>query len=244
MFSARIPTSCVSDLLAFATVTLALAVLAGLTAVADPKKPNTSCAGWQLDNCYGESQMDQFLEVGHQMLTDYLAHIAVSSGPTLIYVPEGRSVNSQCGWQFDHSSDYCPASNTVFRGQGLLWDNYHQYGAAGPIAGLGHEYGHFLQRISDVPYPQTNAETIQHEDQADCVAGAFVKYLEGLGHVEYPQDFRNLGRFLRAIGSAEGPGRDHGTADERVHAFKLGLFGDLTACNRFYPRTPLAMLAM
>ena len=86
-------------LLAVATVTLALAVLAGLTAVADPKKPNTSCAVWQLDNCYSESQMDQFLEVGHQMLTDYLAHIAVSSGPTLIYVPEGRSVNSQCGWQ-------------------------------------------------------------------------------------------------------------------------------------------------
>ena len=153
MFSARIPTSCVSDLLAVATVTLALAVLAGLTAVADPKKPNTSCAGWQLDNCYSESQMDQFLEVGHQMLTDYLAHIAVSSGPTLIYVPEGRSVNSQCGWQFDHSSDYCPASNTVFRVQGLLADNYHQYGAAGPIAGLGHEYGHFLQSDQSMCQP-------------------------------------------------------------------------------------------
>jgi hypothetical protein len=229
----------VSGPLAATTVTLALAVGARPTAAADPKAPNSSCAGGELDNCYSESQMDQFLQVGHQMVTDFLAHIGVSGGPALIYVSEGRSLNSQCGDQFDRSSDYCPASNTVFIGQGLLWDNYHRHGAAGPIAGLGHEYGHFLQKISGVPYPQTDAESIQHEDQADCVAGAFVKYLEGLGDVEYPQDFRNLGQFLSSIGSAEGPGRNHGTADERVNSFEVGLRGDLRGCNSFYSHTPL-----
>ena len=59
-------------LLAVATVALALAVVAGLAAAADPKAPNTSCARGELDNCYSESQMNRFLEVGHQMVTDYL----------------------------------------------------------------------------------------------------------------------------------------------------------------------------
>lgn len=241
MFSPRIRTgSCATSLLAAATLSLALAVAPAPTAAADPKAPTSSCAGGELDNCYSEGQMGQFLEVGHQMVTDYLNQIGAPSRPTLIYVAEGHSANSGCGGQDDQAYDFCPADNTVYIGQAGLWGYYRQYGAAGPIAGLAHEHGHFMQAITGVPDPQTDAEKIRLEDQADCVAGAFVGYLQTLGEVEYPQDFRNLGDFLRAIGSREGPGRDHGTPTERVQSFEKGLFGHLRACNDFYPRTPIA----
>jgi putative neutral zinc metallopeptidase len=241
MSNARVPTgTCV--LLAAATLIFTLAVAAAPTPAADPKAPNTSCPGGKLDNCYGESQMGEFLQVGRQMVSEYLSHIGVFSRPRLIYIPEWRSVNSACSGLIglnDSTYAYCPADNTVYIGQRSLWGFYRQYGAAAPIAGIAHEHGHYLQTISGVPDPKTFAETIQHEDQADCVAGDFVEYLRSLGDVEYPQDYRNLGDFLRAIGSREGPGRDHGTPAERVGTFERGFFGGLPACNRFYPNTPL-----
>jgi hypothetical protein len=244
MSNARVPTGTFkTSLLAAATVIFTLAVTSAPTAAADPKAPNTSCPGGELDNCYSESQMGEFLQVGRQMVSQYLSHIGVSSRPRLVYIPERQRVNSMCSGISslnDETYAYCPADNTVYIGQHSLWGFYRQYGAAAPIAGIAHEHGHYLQTIAGVPAPKTFAETIQHEDQADCVAGDFVEYLRSLGYVEYPQDYRNLGDFLRAIGSREGPGRDHGTPTERVSTFEKGFFGGLPVCNRFFPDTPLA----
>jgi len=202
-----------------------------------------ACPGNELDHCFGESQMNQFLNVGNQMVSDYLTHIGVSSRPPVRYISDGESVNSACKdkngrnvIQQDDAYDYCPADNIVYIGQRGLWGYYQEHGAAGPIAGLAHEYGHYLQAIRGV----TTEDTIAREDQADCVAGDFVGYLKTLGDVEYPQDYRNLGDMFRSIGSKEGPGRNHGTPAERVNVFEKGLFGGLRACNGFTPGTPLA----
>ena len=232
-------------LLAAATLSLALTFAAAPTAAAEPKAPDTSCAGAELDNCYSESQMGEFLKVGDRMVNDYLTHIGVRSRPKLVYIPEGHSLSGACKDDDGNSSEdsdsyaYCPADNTVYIGQHALWGFYRQYGAAGPIAGLAHEHGHYLQALVHVPPAHTHAGKIPIEDQADCVAGDFVGYLKTLGDVEYPKDYRNLGDFLRSIGSHEGPGRDHGTPAERVHTFEKGLFGGLAACNAFTPDTPL-----
>lgn len=244
MSNARVPT-CV--LLAAAALIVTSAVTAVPTAAADPKAPNTSCPGGELDGCYSKSQMGEFLQVGRQMVSQYLSHIGVSSRPRLVYIPEWQRAISVCSGISslnDQAYAYCPADNTVYIGQNSLWGFYRQYGAAAPIAGIAHEHGHYLQTISGVPAPKTFAETIQHEDQADCVAGDFVEYLRSLGNVEYPQDYQNLGDFLRAIGSREGPGRDHGTPSERVSTFEKGFFGGLPVCNRFFPDTPLARQAL
>jgi predicted metalloprotease len=206
-----------------------------------------SCAGGELDDCYHEDQMSEFVATGQQMVTGYLIHIGVPSEslPALTYIPAGTTTVSQCvnvngiATQNDRAFDYCPADHDVYIGQGIVWDSYQRYGAAGPISGLAHEYGHFLQAFNDVPDPHTAAETIGHENQADCVSGAFVGYLDARGDVEYPKDFDHLGQFLTATASAEGPGRDHGTATERIHSFEQGYTGGLSACNHFYPATPL-----
>ena len=246
MFNTRISIgSPARRLLAASTLGLALAVAAAPTATADPKAPRTACAGGELDNCYSENQMGEFLQVGEQMVSDYLTHIGVRTRPKLVYIAEGHSVNGACKddsgsrIQGPDAYDYCGADNTVYIGQHALWGYYHQYGAAGPIAGLAHEHGHYLQALAHVPQPQTATGNIPIEDQADCVAGDFVGYLRTLGDVEYPKDYRNLGDFLRSIGSREEPGRDHGTPTERVRIFEKGLFGGIAACNAFFPSTPL-----
>jgi hypothetical protein len=207
------------------------------------------CQSGQLDNCFRRDQMAEFVEIGKQLIVSYLTQHGVpeKSLPTLTYIPSATTASSRCvdpagdPVQHDRSYDFCPADNTVYTGQNILWEAYQRYGAAGPISGLAHEYGHFLQSIAGVPDPTNPTETIQHEDQADCVSGAFIGYLTGRGVIEDPKDLDNVGQYLAATASAEGPGRDHGTAAERAQSFELGYTGALPACNRFYPATPLTV---
>ena len=119
-------------------------------------------------------------------------------------------------------------------GQSILWDSYRQYGAAGPISGLAHEYGHFLQSVMGVPNPRSANDTIRHENQADCFSGAFIAVLH-----ESPNDVNIVEQYLTATASVDAPRRDHGTARERIDSFRLGYSGGLPACNQFFPATPL-----
>jgi hypothetical protein len=251
MFRARTDAFSRADaLLAAVALTVACAVAAAPTAAAWPDTPNdtTSCPAGELDNCYNRDQMHEFVEIGERMVVGYLTQIGVfgHSLPTLAYIPSASSASSPCvdqngnGTQHDRSYDYCPTDNTVYIGQNSLWDFYRQYGAAGPMSGLAHEYGHFLQAVMHVPDPTSATEAIRHENQADCFSGAFINYLGDRGAVEYPKDFDDVGQFLTATASTEAPGRDHGTADERTQSFELGYTGALPACNQYYPATPLA----
>jgi len=148
-----------------AALTVACAVAAApiATASRDPQNDTISCPAGELDNCYKFEQMREFVEIGEQMVISYLNQIGVSgrSLPTLAYIPSAISVSSPCvdqngnGTQHDRSYDYCPTDNTVYIGQNSLWDFYQQYGAASPISGLAHEYGHYLQAFTHVPDPTT-----------------------------------------------------------------------------------------
>ncbi len=76
------------------------------------------------------------------------------------------------------------------------------------------------------------------ENQADCVAGAWSKWLVDQ-KIMNDDDFDDIGALLVEIGSAEGPGRDHGTAEEREGSFVHGFEGGMKACNEFVPDQPL-----
>lgn len=191
--------------------------------------------------------MGALAALGERLVTDFLTRIDPSgfTGPRLMYIPYATSAASQCvdvngqDTQHDTSFDYCPADDAVYVGQEILWDTSRRYGAAGPISGLAHEYGHALQSARQVPDPVGPAETIRHENQADCISGAFVGDLRARGEFGHPTDLARIKQYLIATASAEGPERDHGTAAERVGSFELGYTGALPACNGFYPAAPL-----
>ena len=201
-----------------------------------------SCSGTDLEACYRWDQMSELAGTGEQMVTGYLTQLGISrdSQPRLIFIRSGRTAGSQCvdaggdATQNDRSYDYCPTDNADYIGQNILWDSYRQYGAVGPISGLAHEYGHFLQSVMLVPNPGSADETIRNEDQADCFSGAFIGFLGAS-----PNDVDAVERYLTATASFEAPGRDHGTAGERIDSFRQGYTGGLPACSRFFPATPL-----
>ena len=196
---------------------------------------------------YRSDQMDDLAESGARMVTDYLIGIGVSAAslPEMIFIPSGAGVDSQCidvtgdNNQDDRAWNYCPTDNHVYIGQNTLWDSYRQYGSTGPLSGLAHEYGHYLQSVMGVPKPNTASDTIGNENQADCISGAFLGYLRDRAEGSPAQDLGSVEQYLTATASVEAPGRDHGTAAERIESFELGYAGALPACSRFYPATPL-----
>ena len=215
---------------------------------AAPATKPVSCPNNVLDNCYSKTQMKEFAGVANSFVLDYIKAIGVpdSALPKVTYIPSGKQTASKCTdgkgnhAQADDAYAYCPVDNTVYLGQETLWEFYHGFGAVSPIVGLAHEYGHFLQEYTGVPSPRTNKQSITHENQADCVAGSFTNYLDQQGNLEPRKDLLNIGRLLQAIGSKEGPNRDHGTPSQRDDAFGKGFTGKLAACNSFYPSSPIA----
>lgn len=223
-------------------------------AAAAPDRPTetASCQGDELADCFRTDQMRELAETGERMVTEYLAHTGITrtginddSVPTLTYIPAGSLAISQCvdvngrATQDDQSFNYCRADNTVYVGQNNLWESYQQYGALGPVSGLAHEYGHFIQSVMQVPLPSSPADNIRSENQADCLSGTFISYLNTRGHIEDPRDVDRVEQYLTATASVDAPGRDHGTAEERVDSFELGYRSGLPACSQFTPATPL-----
>jgi predicted metalloprotease len=91
-----------------------------------------------------------------------------------------------------------------------------------------------VQQFFKEPYPGVAApRDVQLVLSADCMAGAWAKYAREKGWLEYPDDVQDINSLVRAIGSREGPGRDHGTAAERSTAFEQGFDTGLSACNRY-----------
>jgi hypothetical protein len=227
---------------ALATATATAPALATATATADKK-----CAS--LEGCYSFDEMDEFIHVAEDLVFDFANQ---EYSPQLLwvelrYVPEGESGKEACLEQpgvqatyTDNSYEYCASDNTIYIGQTMLWGFYSEIGDVAPIVGLAHEFGHFLQDVAGVPEPTTPKESVHHEDQADCVAGAWFDHADKEGLLELPDDRQDVEQILDRIGSSEDdPNRTHGTIEERKQSFNDGWVGGLAACNTYYPATPL-----
>jgi predicted metalloprotease len=207
----------------------------------------TACHPPSLAHCFTEATMETYLNDIVPMVEGfYTSTWAHPLLPGHIYfIPDGQSIQSGCqdssggDVMDDMSYAYCPADNNVYLGQAMLWQLYSQAGDVAPAIGLAHEMGHEQQTNVGVPVPQTDAESVNHEDQADCFSGAWFDYEIGQGNIQ-AEDYPSTGRYLDLIASAENdPNRDHGDLQQRLDSFidgeKNGAFG----CNRFYPLTPV-----
>lgn len=191
-------------------------------------------------------------------MKDYLAEVAIPAVehfssdiyskmpvPKFAYIPDGQT-GYACGGQVDDMTyEYCPADDTVYIGQKMEWTFYDKFGAVAPVLVLAHEFGHHIQATVGVPEPTDSAESVQHENQADCVAGAWVRWAEQKHMSEYPTDLKHIDVLMTEIvewhggGEANGPTQTHGSASDRVNAFELGQSSGLPACNNYYPDTPI-----
>ncbi len=207
-------------------------------------QPSATPQRQTLENAFAYDQMAGFLDTVRPMVAQFFE----SSYPDLpqprnvAFVGRGRAGPTPCGGgnagATSQSYEYCPANDTIYIGQDLLWA-FFRMGDAAPVVGLAHEWGHHLQAVLRVPAPRTSTQSVNYENQADCIAGAWARYADAQGWLELPDDLADVHGLMQAIGEREGTRRDHGTATERTAAFDGGYQGGLKPCNA-YSTTPLA----
>lgn len=205
------------------------------------------CKEGDLENCYTYDQMKEYVE----QVLPYIQQFFADSYETppvpdqVLFVAKGESGTEECvdpdgskSTYTPSSYEYCPADNNIYIGQDTIWEFYHEAGDAAPVVGLAHEYGHLLQNAAGVPSPEGNLESITHENQADCIAGAWVRYAIEQGWFT-EDDANDTDKLLSAIQDKETGQRNHGDLQERTEALLQGINGGLSKCNRFYNGTPI-----
>jgi hypothetical protein len=208
-----------------------------------------SCPNQSLRGCFtSSSQMVTYYE----FVLPFIDAFFQQTWPRLplpahvYFLPAGSRLRQACGdpasgtnLANDTSYEFCPADNNVYIGERLAFALYQQAGDVAPAVGLAHELGHHIQSLAGVPVPQTNAQTRVHENQADCVSGAFLGYANDHRWLQQ-SDVPVLQKYLELIASSENdPNRTHGDFAERGAALRQGGEQGIKSCDSFYPGTPI-----
>lgn len=212
------------------------------TATATSGTTVSSRCGGSLEGCYGYAEMGDYLEAITPMIEGFFLteYSQVAAPRDIVYIARGQGARTACGTSDSGAYEYCSANRTIYIGQDLLWAFYRQAGDAAPAIGLAHEWAHHLQYMLDLPAFGAVSQSVNVENQADCIAGAWAKYANDQGWLEEQDDLKDASTLLQLIGSRETTARDHGTAAERLRAFELGYDGEIAACNSYFPRSPIA----
>jgi hypothetical protein len=206
-----------------------------------------TCPNQSLRGCFTESDMVTYFEY----VLPYVDEFFKQTWPSLplpsnvYFISDGATTNEACEDSNgntsadDQSYEYCPADHNVYIGQQLAWALYSQAGDVAPATGIAHEFGHGVQTQIGVPSPQSDAETLVHENQADCVSGAWLGFANNQ-HLLQQSDEPVLQKYLELISSSENdPNRTHGDFTERGDAVEAGGEKGIASCDSFYPATPI-----
>jgi len=127
---------------------------------------------------------------------------------------------------------YCPAGDFIAYDVNFAVAAFQQVGDAFLYYLLGHEYAHAIQARLGIEHRLT----IEHELQADCMAGAYLgdSVRDGVLRIA-DGDLEEFERGLLAVGDDPSvpwfaPGA-HGTAEQRTESFFTGYERSLSACG-------------
>ena len=160
----------------------------------------------------------------------------------LSYDPTGEGIEV-CGGSTSSAgmnAFYCPSEDII------AWDRAkllpllrRQFGPMAIPAVLAHEYGHAVQhRLGEKARISENTKTIVMEQQADCFAGSYFRWMaEGNSKYFKISTSNGLNQVLASLffirdapgRSATAPGA-HGTAFDRTYAFQLGFTKGADRC--------------
>jgi hypothetical protein len=207
-----------------------------------------SCANQNLRGCFNEGDMVVYFEYVLPFIDPFYESTwpSVPLPAHVYFLSDGSTMQTQCtdangnsAPADDMSYFYCPTDDDVYVGQQMAWDLYSQAGDVAPAIGVAHELGHNIQAHEGVPSPQDDAQTLVHENQADCVAGAWLGYANNHNWLQ-KSDQPAIERTIELIASSENdPNRTHGDFQERGDAITLGGEHGISACNSFYPSNPI-----
>ena len=164
--------------------------------------------------------------------------------PTLVLFR--GEVPSACGYASAAVGPfYCPGDRKVYIDLSFFQELDRRFGAPGDFAQayvIAHEVGHHVQNtMGRLQGGGGNQQSVRQELQADCLAGLWGRSAASRGHLEPGDVEEGLGA-AAAIGDdvlqKRSQGRvmpesfTHGSAEQRVQAFRQGMTGSsLAACG-------------
>ena len=137
------------------------------------------------------SQMDDYLECILHLLPEWTKKVyrQMPMPQGFLFVPIGHSSRVKTAEGYctidEQSLAYCPLDRQVYLGEASVWGLYTRNGDAAPFTVAAHELTRHFQLMAQMPPAVTDNEQIKYENQADCGAGAFMKYADGMGYVAH-----------------------------------------------------------
>ena len=181
------------------------------------------------------------------MWTKQFRQLGDEFDPPRIARYEGGAMTA-CGFMDSNNAEYCPDNNTIYYDDvfvaAMVKSAANALGTDGDMAGLGiiaHEMGHAVA----IQLGHQSHSSYRNESVADCLAGAFTRqsdldgYLEkgdieealfGLSMAGDPTPEPTGNRRVDAMIRARLVSQRHGTKDERMNNFRVGLKGGPAAC--------------
>ena len=212
-----------------------------------------------------EQELTQFVSVVLADTEDTWNKIFQQAGqryaePKLVLFSGG--VNSACGFANAAAGPfYCPGDRMVYLDLSFFEELKRRFGAPGDFAQayvIAHEVGHHVQTLLGISrqvqsakrgasQSQANALQVRMELQADCLAGLWANHADRARQILERGDIEEALQAATAIGDDTIQRRSrgyvvpdaftHGSAEQRVRWFRLGLErGSMKACNTFEAR--------
>jgi len=227
-----------------------LAVLVVAAACALPAKPGSNggsnpptttgspTAGSTLEGTTTVEEFVSDIQGAVGSAEDYWTSAFRASG--LTFVPIGRVTPYQRAGEQVCGGSLIPVNNAVYCPQGdfIAYDvrwalaSFRTIGDAFLYFLIGHEYAHGIQARLHI----THAFTIEHELQADCMAGAYLG--DSVRSREITLDTGDLDEFQAGLAAvADDPNQpwfaegSHGSISQRTNAFFAGYQNSLAACQ-------------
>src|SRR5688572_19897571 len=108
-----------------------------------PSQPDTRTS---LEGRFSYAQMGSFVDTVNPMIEQFFEaeYPNLKAPRNVVYVPDGQRASSACGTHDGNSYEYCPANDSIYIGQDLVW-SFFRIGDAAPVIGLAHEWAHHVQ---------------------------------------------------------------------------------------------------
>lgn len=134
------------------------------------------------------------------------------------------------------NAGYCTPTQTLLWDRGeLLPDVRREAGPLGPAMTISHEYGHVIQGALGL---KKSLPTLVLEQQADCLAGSYLRYVADGQSTRITADLDGINAALNfpllagdaIVGADQQPEDAHGTAAERAAALVGGYLDGVQSC--------------
>lgn len=225
------------------TATSAAVSPAPAVALAEPQASPSVCEPPSMANCKEETMRD-YLYYVRPMVEKFFGgkYNGTQKPPGYYFIDKDSKRQSKCRKKNNYPSvdprvyEYCSADEGIYLGREFMWYLYDKVNHIVPAVVLAHEWGHHIQHMAGVREPQNknDPKSVKYENQADCLAGAWIQYADQQGWFE-GRGGDSITIIADKFRENNGGDLSHGTPEQRERAMLQGFNYGLGACNEYYP---------